>query len=320
MKLQEIYQLAIKMGKEADPRGPEGVEKDLQRAQKAFDKMDGEEKEFFDQDTLFNPYADTRILTGDPQAEIKKLLCGIDIESGEIALAETLNQRGAGIDLLLAHHPEGAALAALAQVMGLQSGYMARYGVLPNVAESLMDERIKDVDRSVSVTNHFRSVQAAELLGFNFACVHTPCDNLVTQFLTNYLAEEQPDTLDDLVKALRKLPEYRHASLNHNPPRIVSGSGKYSVGKIYVDFTGGTGGHKDNMRALCQSGVSTVICMHMGEETLKVAKEVRLNVVLAGHIASDNIGLNLFLDQLEAHGLEIVAGSGLVRVSRLAKA
>lgn len=316
MKLGDIYQLAINMGMQADPRGQEAVQKDLDKAQKAYDKLDDDDKEFYDQDKLFNPYADTRILNGNPQAEIHKVMCGVDIESGEIAVAAALNQQGAGIDLLLAHHPEGAALAALPEVMGMQSAIMAGAGVLPNIAESLMDERVKEVDRSIGVTNHFRSVHSAQLLGFNFACVHTPCDNLVATFMTEFFAQEQPDTVGDLCKAMRRLPEYRFSALNHNQPRIVSGAAHLSAGKIFVDFTGGTGGHKDNVKQLSQAGVSTVVCMHAGEAMIKCAKEARINMVIAGHIASDNIGLNLFLDQLEAQGLEIVPCSGLIRVNR----
>lgn len=316
MKLREIYELAIEMGKNADPRGLKAVQKDLDKAKKTFDKLDEAEKAFFDQDALFNPYADSRILSGDPETEVKKLFTGVDIESGEAAVAAVMNLQGAKIDLLLAHHPEGAALAALPEVMAMQGAHMAGHGVLPNIAESLMDERIKDVDQSIGVSNHFRAVHSAALLGLPFACIHTPCDNLVNKFLKDYLDQEQPETLEDLCKAIRRIPEYRFSSENHNPPRIICGSPGYSVGKVYVDFTGGTSGHKDSMRALSASGVSTVVCMHAREEQIKVAKEARLNVIFAGHIASDNIGLNLFLDQLEAKGVEIVPASGLIRVSR----
>jgi hypothetical protein len=231
-------------------------------------------------------------------------------------VVDALNQRGAGIGLLLAHHPEGSALAALPDVMHLQSGYMASVGVTPNLAESLMDERIKEVRKSIGVSNHLRAVHSASLLGLAFMCVHTPCDNLVNKFVGDFLATEQPPTLDDLCKCLRKIPEYRYSAEQRNPAHIVNGSGSYSVGKIMIDFTGGTSGHKDNMKALAEAGISTVICMHATEGMLESAKKARLNVVIAGHIASDNVGLNLYLDRLEAAGVEIVAGSGLVRVKR----
>jgi putative NIF3 family GTP cyclohydrolase 1 type 2 len=319
MKLQEIYALAVQMGMENDPRGAEAVQKELDKAQKAFSKLDEEDKAFFDKETLANPYADTRILEGEPDMEVSKIYCGVDIESGEVAVADALNRRGEGIDLLLAHHPEGAALAALPDVMHLQSGYLASVGVKPNLAESLMDERIKEVRKSISVTNHLRAVHSAKLLGLAFMCVHTPCDNLVTKFVGDFLEAEQPGTLEDLCKCLRKIPEYRFSAEHNNPAQIVNGSGSYSVGKIMIDFTGGTSGHKDNMKALSEAGISTVVCMHATDGMLESAKAARLNLVIAGHIASDNVGLNLFLDRLEAAGIDIVAGSGLVRVKRSAE-
>lgn len=316
MKLREIYQLAVTMGKDADPRGAQAVQKVLDKAQKAYNKLDAEDKEYFDAETLTNPYADTRILTGNPNLDISKIFCGVDIESGEVAVADALNRHGAGINLLLAHHPEGGALAALPEVMNLQSGYMASVGVKPNLAESLMDERIKEVNKTIGVTNHLRAVHSAQLLNLAFMCVHTPCDNLVNKFVGDFFEAEQPQTVDDLCKCLRKIPEYRFSALNHNPARIVNGSGSYSAGKIFIDFTGGTSGHKDNMKALAEAGISTVVCMHATEGMVNSAKDARLNLVIAGHIASDNVGLNLFLDQLEAAGVEIVPCSGLVRVKR----
>jgi hypothetical protein len=39
-------------------------------------------------------------------------------------------------------------------------------------------------------------------------------------------------------------------------------------------------------------------------------------VVIAGHIASDSLGLNLFLDNVEARGVKIEAFSGFTRVAR----
>ncbi|MCL1975715.1 MAG: NGG1p interacting factor NIF3 [Firmicutes bacterium] len=316
MKLQDIYKLAVQMGIENDPRGVKAVQKELEKAQKAFGKLDEEDKSFFDEETLHNPYADTRILCGEEDLEVLKLFCGVDIESGEIAVVDALNNRGAKINLLLAHHPEGAALAALPDVMHLQSGYLASVGVKPNLAESLMDERIKEVRKSIGVSNHLRAIHSAQLLGLAFMCVHTPCDNLVNKFVGDFLAKEEPQTLDDLCKSLRKIPEYRFSAQYHNPAQIVNGSGAYSVGKIMIDFTGGTSGHKDNMKALAEAGISTVVCMHATDAMLESAKAARLNMVIAGHIASDNVGLNLFLDHLEAAGIEIVAGSGLIRVKR----
>jgi len=39
-------------------------------------------------------------------------------------------------------------------------------------------------------------------------------------------------------------------------------------------------------------------------------------VVIAGHISSDSLGVNQFLDELEKRSIEIIPCSGLIRVSR----
>jgi len=57
--------------------------------------------------------------------------------------------------------------------------------------------------------------------------------------------------------------------------------------------------------------------MHMSEEWKKQAEKYHINVVIAGHMASDSIGINLFLDEIEKKGIEIIPCSGLIRYSRI---
>jgi hypothetical protein len=67
------------------------------------------------------------------------------------------------------------------------------------------------------------------------------------------------------------------------------------------------------------AGIGTVIGMHQSEEHRKEAEAAHLNVVIAGHMSSDSLGVNLFLDELERRGIEIIPCSGFDRVSRLQK-
>ena len=69
---------------------------------------------------------------------------------------------------------------------------------------------------------------------------------------------------------------------------------------------------------LVQAGVGTIVGMHIGEDHLKEAKKNHVNVIIAGHMASDALGLNLFLDGLIGkHGqVKIYACSGFTRVAR----
>lgn len=316
MKLRQIYELAIETGIEADPRGREVVEAELKKRKEAFDKLSDDDKALFDDDKLTNPYSDTRILAGDPEAEIGGLLAGIDMETPEVILADRLREKGERIDLLMAHHPEGAALAGLHEVMGLQADIWHAYGVPINVGDALMDARAREVQRALSPANHDRAVDAAKLLGFPMMCVHTPADNLVSQFLQELIDDEAPRYVDDVVKLLKTIPEYQAGAKIGAGPRIVVGSGGRRAGQAIVVMTGGTGGPKEAIEKLAAAGVGTVIEMHMDERLRKKAEEHHLNVIIAGHIASDNIGVNLWFDKLEARGVGVKTCSGIVRVER----
>jgi putative NIF3 family GTP cyclohydrolase 1 type 2 len=318
MKLDRFYRGAVDIGILRDLRGREEVDKLLaEEAEKLRDLKD-EERKFFDPDRLFNPFADTRVLNGDPEGEVRKVMAGIDIEVGELVLAHLLNKEEKGkIDLVLSHHPMGAALVQLYEVMKLQSRLLAKYGVTISVAEQLMDKRIGEVERRLLPVNATREVDAARILNLPLICVHTPADNCVTHFLTSLFEAERPSKLKDLVKILKAIPEYERSVRLQAPPKVVSGSEGNSCGKIFVDMTGGTEGAKDIFDKIAAGGVSTLVCMHVSEDHLANAKKANLNVVIAGHIASDTLGLNLLLDEVEKdERLEFVCLSGFERIRR----
>lgn len=316
MKIQEIYDLAIEVGSAADPRGKAGIERILSDAKKGYESLSDDDKKFFDEEKLVNPYADTRILYGDPEAEISNIFAGIDMEVQELLLADRLKEKGIEIDLVVSHHPEGRALAALDQVMKMQADIWHEFGVPINIGDVLMDKRAKEVKRAVSPINHDRPVDCARLLGIPLMCVHTPADNLVSSYLQKYLEDSEPYLVEDVVKGLRDIPEYEEATKMNAGPTIVSGNGKRRAGKVLVMMTGGTGGPEGSVEKLAAAGVGTMVEMHIDEKLKKKADEFGLNVVIAGHIASDNIGVNLFLDQLEERGIEVITGSGLKRFKR----
>lgn len=318
MTLKELYSKAISTGIENDPRSKEVVLKELESRKKDFEKLKDDEKEFFDSETLNNPYSDSRILNGTGEEKIKSALIGIDIEVGEILLADSLKAKGKGIDLLLSHHPEGRAYANLYSVMQMQSDILHRFGVPINIAEDLMEGRIKEVERRLMPVNHTRAVDAAKLLGIPFMCLHTPADNMVATYLQNIFDEEKPYKISDVLDTLKNIPEYRNSAFNGAGPKILIGSKNRKAGKIFVDMTGGTEGSKEIFSSLTASGVNTIVGMHLGEEHRKEAEKNHLNVVIAGHISSDNLGLNLLLDELSKNNsLEILECSGFKRVSRL---
>lgn len=318
MTLKQIYRLVVEMGIKADPRGVTGVKKVLARRKQDYEELPKSKKQEFDLEDLVNPYADSRVLVGKDDLKVDKVLAGIDITAAEVVLADRLNQQGAGIDLLIAHHPVGGPLAALHEVMEVQADLMATYGVPINIAEGLMRDRIKEVQRSVSPRNHNQTVDAARLLQLAVMCTHTVTDNLVYDFLEKLLTKKAPETVGDVVKVLKEVPEYKEATVGKAGPIIFAGDEKNRAGKVApLEITGGTEASHLIYEKLAIAGVGTIVGMHAAEDHRKECVKHHLNLVIAGHMSSDSLGMNLFLDELEKRGIKIIAASGLIRMSRL---
>jgi len=318
MTTSEIYELAIKLGINYDLRGKEKVAKNLMRIKKNYDALPDKAKKDFDLSRLTNPYSDSLILVDNKKKQIKKILVGIDMEGPELLLAKQLGD----IDLVIAHHPEGPALAALAEVMHLQAQVLATYGVPINIAESIDRPHISGVNRSLSPINHDRSVDIAKILGLDFMCIHTPADNLAADFIIKLLKKNAEDieTVGELVDLLKTIPEYQAAAIRKAGPMISIGNPDSSCGKIVVtEFTGGTNGSKDIYEKMSHYGIGTIISMHMSEAYRQEVEKHHMNVIVAGHMASDSLGMNLFLDEIEKKGIKIIPVSGLIRVKRFKK-
>jgi len=313
MKIKEIYNLAIQMGIKADFRGEQGISKFLENKRKQYEKMNEKEKQEFDKEALENPYLDSRIYHIADDKDIKKILVGVDIEPAEILMAKEIGD----IDLIIGHHPVGKGLAHLADVMDLQSDVLNFYGVPINIAEGLMKERIDEVARGVNSKNHERTVDAAKLLKMNLMNSHTPCDNLAAKFLKDLIEQRKPERIGELIDLLKEVSEYKEAMKIGAGPKIFVGALENRCGKIALtEITGGTEGSPKLYAKMANAGIGTVIGMHISEEGKKQAEEANLNVVIAGHISSDSLGINLFLDELEKQGIEIIPCSGLTRISR----
>lgn len=316
MKLRDIYEMAVSAGMDVDPRGREAVAKLLDRERERFDKMPEKEKGYYDEARLANPYADTRILAGDPDTEVASVIVGVDMETAELLLADRLREKGRRIDLVMGHHPEGAALAALGDVMAVQADIWHRFGVPINVGDLLIGKRAREVQRGISPINHNRAVDAARLLGIPYMCVHTPADNHVSNFLQSKFDAARCERVEDVVDLLTDIPEYAHAARINSGPNVIVGEKNRRAGKVIVMMTGGTGGPEESIEKLAQAGVGTLIEMHLQEKLREKAEQFGMNVVIAGHIASDSLGLNLLLDSLESKGVEIIPASGFIRVRR----
>lgn len=317
MKLSYLYKNAIALGIENDPRGKNLILDELAIKKRDYEKLSSREKNFFDMESLENPYSDSRILYGSGEQEIKSILAGVDIEVGEVLLAETLKNKNISVDMVLSHHPGGRAYANLYSVMHMQADILHRFGVPINIAEGLMDSRAKEVERRLSPVNHTRAVDAAKLLDIPFLCLHTPADNMVATYLQRLFDEKKPYTLDDIMEVLIEIEEYAEGARNGAGPKILIGAKNRKAGKIFVDMTGGTEGSKEIFSNISLGGINTIVAMHLSEEHRAEAEKNHLNVVIAGHIASDNLGLNLLFDGIvKDEQISIHECSGFRRFTR----
>ena len=284
MTIEEIYKLAIKMGMDADPRGISQVKKVLERTKKDYKELSEKKKKYFDKESFDNPYSDTRILFGDHKKQVKKVVAGIDANGTEVLLVDTFAQKGV---------PENVAYGLLQESMGL-------------------------VKRKFGPLNHSQAIDIAKLLGVPILALHTVWDNIGDDFMRDLLSkkEKEFETVSDIVDAICEIPEFEEALRGKNGPSVVSGSAKARTGKIVVSFTGGTNPSKELYVELAKAGVGTLVEMHIPEDSVVELKKAHINAIDVGHMAADSIGANLFLDQLEKRGVEVIPVSGLIRVSR----
>lgn len=319
LKINEFYTASIDCAIDADPRGRYVVENELDRIKKEYNNLNDKQKEYFDKDTLFNPYSDTRILNIAEDKEIKKIFCGIDIQTPELLLADRLNEKGENIDLVITHHPNGYGFVNFYDVISMQSDKNALHNVPINIAESLTNKRLNEVSRSVFSSNHYRDSDAAKLLKLNYMCMHTVADNFAETFLTNKIKNENPSSLYDIIDILFSIEEYKISAMRYSPPKIFNGSNKSKIGKFIVDMTGGASFDINMIKALSDAGVSTILLMNISDKLLEECKKYHINVVCAGHISSDSLGINLLFKAIKnktKKDFDIIAASGYIFINK----
>ncbi len=316
MTVKQVFDLGTEMGIAADPRGKKGVAEYMSQAKKEYEKATGSEKEYFDTERLTNPYIDSTIHINDGKTKVKRIMAGIDINSADILVASQLAERGKPVDLVIAHHPIGKAMARLHDVMDLQTDVYHAEGMPIHLAEKIMDDRMCEVGRGVHGMNHYQVVDVARILGINLINTHTITDNMVDEYVQEYIKDKKPYRLSDLMDVLMEIPEYQMATRQGNGPMIFTGSPRHRVGRFAVEMTGGTEPSHKLYEHFSRAGISTLVSMHIREASLEKAREFGMNVVVAGHMSSDSLGMNLYLDELERRGIEIIPCGGLIRVSR----
>jgi hypothetical protein len=144
--------------------------------------------------------------------------------------------------------------------------------------------------------------------------IHMPCDilteNYLQDLLDNRFSEHKKTTLSDILNVLNEIPEYKNSIVK---PVIRVGSNDDYAGKIAVLMAGGTNGGEKVFKAYFDAGVGTIVCMHVPDDVRQAVIEQNIgNVIVAGHMPSDSIGINTLIRELQKKGLEITSTSGII--------
>lgn len=319
-----VYKKVVELGKKADPRSKMDLDRFMKYRKKAYEKLKTDEEKELHKDRLWNPYDDTRIVFGNPKRKVSVVFVGIDVEVQDLVMISQLNDLRAAdgkkpIDMVMTHHPEGYALGGLSAVMDdIQVEILRQAGVPVNITEKVLASRVKDVAISISSDNLHRSMDCARLLDLPFMCCHTPADNNAYQIIKKAVDKAKPYTLEEVVKVLKKIPVYKKAmTLFDKVIDIQIGSSDSRAGKIMIGgFTGGTDGNPDILEYVVNTaGVGTSIDMHMSKKHRDLAEKHRLNTIMANHMASDSLGMQVMIDMMRKEGMEVITGSGIIESS-----
>lgn len=261
--------------------------------------------------------ADSCVLhdTGQP---VRRCMASVNATTGDLMLARQL-----GCDSYLLHHPlAGSArrdfhkvLDRMVELMEMQgvSGESARDATAELRQRCLFADHAADWDQLVS---------AAQLIGINLFNIHLAADELGRLEMVRALEPVGPEAnLEDAAEALRTIPELAHP---HNEILHVPEGPSGRCGRIAVMHAGGTNGGAsvaealfDGTRDHADGPIGTVLYIHLsGADAAKLeqrsAEGKPGSVIVAGHFASDAIGLNILLREIaDRHGIDFVRHGGL---------
>lgn len=325
MNINEFCDKAILVGIKNDPRGSIIAKQKIEKIKNVYANLPKREKPFFDKELLKNPYPDSRIVWGEKLKlkEIESIVCGIDIGPAEIVAVNALELDPS---MILSHHPIGKASCAMWQVLEMQIGIYKKFGI--NVGafsdfteycsiEAQYEDEKRLIREMFSEDNTERESSLAALFGYALVSMHTIADNCVSKYLQEMINDTKPRKVNGIINLLRTIPEYRRAEKDELiGPRVISGNKNNKTGKIMVDMTSGSESPVGVIPAISKAGIGTIVSMHVSSDWYEEAERHQINIVCAGHMSSDALGVNLLLDEILPYDVDVHCISGFVRYER----
>lgn len=241
---------------------------------------------------------------------IRRVLIGIDIKGAEVKLARDL-----GYDVAISHHPIGGSAALrYHEVLLRHVDQMIGAGVPAEIALSALADTIEARRILASMGNYDHSPSIARLLDLAYMNIHTPLDEIGRRRMAEAVGELGPEgSIADLIDHLyTSFDEFCNAMTEIE---VRLGRKENRIGRAVVSHGAGTNGGYPVAKAYFDHGVDTVIYIHCRpEDSRRLVEEYgeEKNLIVTGHIASDSIGINPYIDRLRQEGLDVTAISGII--------
>jgi len=246
--------------------------------------------------------------------EIERILFGIDLKAPELVIASAQ-----GYDCAISHHPVGgSSTLRFHEVLEQHVDQMIDAGVPRDVAEETMRATIEERRVLSSMTNYDHDPSVAALLDIPYLNIHTPLDEIGRRRMAEAAAEAAADaTVAELVDRLYEtFGELRNAATEIE---VRVGKPENRLGRVVVSHGAGTNGGHPVAKAYFDHGIDTVIYIHCRPADAKKLNEEyggAKNLIVTGHIASDSLGINPYVDRLREEGLNVTTFSGIVPAER----
>jgi putative NIF3 family GTP cyclohydrolase 1 type 2 len=238
--------------------------------------------------------------------KIRKALVAIDVGVAEILLAREL-----GCDAVIAHHPAGGSARLNGWKVFLRHiDQLKEAGVPDDVARETIKPKLRVLELQHHPDNYDQVPTAAKKLKMPLVSIHSPCDEIGRKMIQNVVKGlDKNSTVKDLIARIGRFPEYRNAV---SKIEIRLGSSKSKAGKIAISHAAYTNGGYEIAKTYFQNGVGTLAYIHVAESDLtKLENEPHGNLIVLGHIASDWLGINRLLNELEKKDVEPIVTTDL---------
>jgi putative NIF3 family GTP cyclohydrolase 1 type 2 len=237
---------------------------------------------------------------------IRKVLVSIDVGVAELLLARDL-----GCDAVIAHHPAGGKARIDGYKVFLRHFDQLKAAEVPeNIAREALQPKLRVLELQHHPDNYDQTASAAKRLRIPLMSIHSPCDEIGRKMIQNSLkGVDENSTVKDVVSRIARFPEFRKAATKIE---IRLGSPKRRAGKVAISHAAYTNGGYEIAKTYFQNGIGTLSYIHIAEPDLtKLAKETSGNLIVLGHIASDWLGINALLRELEKKGVEPIVTTDL---------